>query len=176
MDLLKTLKSINKEHWSTATWWIGFTIVFGTGPMWLSFLINAAFNKNNINYLIDSGQLVVFCMALISSGIYFIGREFKQTSFPGRLGFILILGVVWVITIGVVAIITICSSLPIDAGTMNWGLIRTISVVMSIISLVVVFFTAAINEWRTQIYYDVPQFAQGTGKLEEDFDKTGEKL
>ena len=172
MNLANTIKSVGKNHWGTATWFLGFTIIFGAGPMLINIIINTFLGKADPFFLIDNGQVVVFSAAVVSSGFYFVGKDFKRTVFPGRQGFILILGILWAIVFSIFTVITIYDSMATGTSTINWGTVRLWSLIILVISLIVVYIAAAINEWRTEEHYKPPIYKRGTGGLEEEFDKT----
>ena len=69
MKLFNTVKSIGKEHWVTASWLLGYTVIFGAGPMFISLIIKSFFGNVDFYFLTDNGQVVIFSAALISSGL-----------------------------------------------------------------------------------------------------------
>jgi hypothetical protein len=173
MKLINTLKLIGKANWGTAAWVLLYAVVLGAGPILINLLVNLFSGNNDFYFLIDNGQLVIFSATLISSGLYFVGKDFKRpTRFPGRIGFLLILGIIWAIVLGIFTCITIDKTAT-EGFIRNWGMVRIFSLVLSAVSLIIVYIAAAINEWRTQQYYKPGIYQTGTGKLEEDFDKSG---
>jgi len=170
MGLFKTIKSIGKEHWITAIWFLVYSIILGSGPILLNLIIGSFIKPFDLYSLIDSGQLIVLSAALVSSGVYFVGRDFKRTVFPGRLGFLAILIILWMLVCAIFTCITLFGLTNFSGLTIYWEKIRIWNYVVSVVSLIVVYVAAAINEWRTQLQYKLP-WDSGTGKLENDFDK-----
>jgi len=173
MKLFNAIKSIHKEHWITASWLLGYAVIIGAGPMWINLIIKSFYGSVDLNFLIYNGQAVVFSAALISSGFYFVAKDFKKPVFPGRIGFILLLVLIWALVFSVFTFISLCNSLKISIPTINWEIIRLWSIGLAITSLIIVYIAAAINEHRMEEHYKPQIYDTGTGKLEEDFDRSG---
>jgi hypothetical protein len=173
MKLINTLQGIGKANWETAAWVLIYAGIVGAVPILATLIIYLVSGNSDFHFLTDNGQLIIFSATLISSGLYFVAKDFKKTSdFPGRLGFLLIL---WGIE-AIALIIFICITIDNTASEgfiAEWGIIRISSIVIPVVSLVIVYIAAAIHEWRTQEYFMVQTYKTGTGKLEEDFDQTG---
>ncbi len=170
MVLIKTIKSIGKEHWATAILFIVFAIFFGAGPMWVNAIVGSFLKPFNIYSLIDGGQLIILSAALVASGVYFVGKDYKKTVFPGRLVFLGILLAVWMVVCVIFTFIILSGRISFLGLTVQWETIRMWSYILLGVSLLVVFIAAAINEYRTQIHYYTLIWEKGTGKLEHDFD------
>jgi hypothetical protein len=170
MKFFDIIKSVGKEHWGTASWLLAYTIIFGAGPILVSLIVKSLFGNVDFYYFIDNGQAVIFSAALISSGFYFVGKDFKNV-FPGRLGFMLLFGLIWMVIFGIFTCIILYNSLGISTPKIKWELVRSWSIGLVISSLIIVYFAAAINEWRIETHYKTKTYQTGTGRLEEDFDR-----
>lgn len=127
MRLIKEMfADIEKQHWATATWMLGYTIIFGLFPILISILVfTLCSHKLTWNIITDEGQFAIFSVAILSAGFYFVAREFDRFKFRGRLSFVLILGVLLLISTSIVICVSISAIIPIQ---INYGFLRALSI------------------------------------------------
>lgn len=163
------LKDIEREHWHTATGWLICTSVFGLLPLWAGLLMMILFSYEiRFSDLADNGQFAVYSTSLLSTGMYFSSREFKFSSFRGRLLFFLIFSPLFIVATLLFAAVTIAN---IKSMQINIAFLRYLSMGIFILSLPLVFITAAKNEAGTAQSIEAIMSSQRT-KLENEFDGT----
>jgi hypothetical protein len=135
---------IEKQYWKTALWIILFTLIFGLLPTWITlFMFNLHSISINIQDVTDNGQFAIYSAALISSGLYFVAREFNTHKFRGRGGFLLILFILVVLASLLVGSATISGKVNLPINTM---FLRYSSIIIFILTVPIVFICAAKNE------------------------------
>lgn len=175
MQLFSTLRKLEHDKWSTASWWLGFTLVFGTMPVWTTLIMVRILPQNMSVYQItDQGQLLVYSFAFLATGLYFVGREFKATAFPGRQGFLLILGILFALALSAYVCIVLTGVLEKEVIAIDFAVLRLISIVTFVITLIIVFIGAALNE--SLVHEDMKALrSKEMTQLGEEFDRLGGK-
>lgn len=173
MAFLTTLRQVRGANWSTATWLVIFSLFLGTIPMWGGFLLARLISQNiPAVQVIDDGQLVIYSAALLSTGLYFVGRDFKASAFPGRLGFLLLLGLLMVVATLLFSAVTIASTINVGVIRIDSLLLQYFSIGVFFVSIILVFVSSAVNESLRDL--DIrTELSKGRSTLEEGFDKLG---
>ncbi len=173
MTFFRTLRIVNRTDWSTATWLVVFSLFLGTIPMWGGFLLARLLSHNvPVVQVIDDGQLVIYSAALLSTGLYFVGKDFKSSAFPGRLGFLLILGILIAVATLLFSGITIASTVTGGVDWIDWVILRYFSIAVFFVSIILVFVSSAVNESLRSLDIRTEQRKE-MSTLEERFDKLG---
>ena len=147
MAFLTTLRQVRGANWSTATWLVIFSLFLGTIPMWGGFLFARLISQSiPAVQVIDDGQLVIYSAALLSTGLYFVGRDFKASAFPGRLGFLLLLGLLMVVATLLFSAVTIESTINVGVIRIDSLILRYFSIGVFFVSIILVFVSSAVNE------------------------------
>ncbi len=174
MAFLTTLRRVRGANWSTATWLVIFSLFLGTIPMWGGFLLARLLSHNvPAVQVIDDGQLVIYSAALLSTGLYFVGKDFKSSAFPGRLGFLLILGILIAVATLLFSGITIADTTTTGAIQIDFSILRYTSIGVFFASIALVFVSSAVNESLRELDI-IEQRTQQMSKLESDFDTLSE--
>ena len=84
MNLLNTLKMIDKSNWKTALSWLRHTILIGLVPIWVGIVIAFICSPESISLFVDRAQLALYSTAFLATGFYIVGRDFENVRFPGR--------------------------------------------------------------------------------------------
>lgn len=170
METINSFLHIGWRYWKTALGWLLFSLAFGLLPTWISIIMLKLF-KYEIGFpcTTDNGEFALYAASMVSTGLYFIGKDFIRTSFPGRMVFLSIFGLILVtasLLFGGVCVAK-AAQLPIDMA-----ILRIISIGTWVISIPLVFIVSAINEFNSA--QDLTELQnQQQNNLEERFDETG---
>lgn len=178
MRLLKINLAIKREHWMKSTQEILYTLILGLMPMWMGIILFSIFAPtSSISELIDHRQLVIFSTALLATGFFCVGQEFKRAPFPGRSWFLLALIILMVFATALFSGMLAVTATDVDSPFIELVMLRTISIALLVLSIIFVFLVSVIN--KAQTLADIgpedilKEHSAQIDKLEDDFDGLG---
>lgn len=168
MRSLRFLMEIDRESWGTASKWLGYTLIIGLVPIWSGIIVASICAPNAVLMFVDRAQLAFYSTALLAAGFYIIVREFKNVHLPGRAWFLLIMVVLLIVAIAVSSVVTIENLLMIISGSINYLVLRCLSIVGFTLSAGIVFILQALNRSQEDLDARAEQVKQ-QDELAEDY-------
>lgn len=192
MNLFGSKLKIKGENWKKSAQEISYSVILGLLPMWMGVVLIVIFAPDyNWGQVVEYRQFILFSTALLATGFYCVGQEFRQVPFPGRSWFLLGLVILMVFATAMFSGIITTSMIDTSSTFTESGLLRTISIVLLLVSAVFVFFVSAINkaqvlaeiqegdvlEYRTSEMEEFDKSFKGLGleKLERELEKLEEE-
>ncbi len=192
MGVIRNRLNITRENWVKSAQEIVFVLIVGLVPLLMGIFLMGIFVPNSaISVLIDDGQLVMFSSALLATGFYCVGQEFKKAPFPGRAWFLLALIILVGVAVALFSGMVIAEAMGAELSYIKSVLMRNVSIALVAMSTIFVFAVIVINkaqaiaEWQGEDFLErhtdqMKRFEEdfsklGTAKIEGDFEKLEEE-
>lgn len=192
MGVIRNGLNITRENWAKSAQEIVFALIVGLVPLLMGIILMRIFAPNSaIGVLIDDGQLVMFSSALLATGFYCVGQEFKKAPFPGRAWFLLALIILVGVAVALFSGMAIAGAMGAELSYIKSALMRNVSIALVAMSTIFVFAVIVINkaqaiaEWQGEDILErhtdqMKRFEEdfsklGTAKIEGDFEKLEEE-
>lgn len=174
MKLLGNELKITRENWKKSAQELIYSIILGLLPMWMGAVLIVIFAPNsNLGQLIEYRHFIIFSTALLATGFFCVGQEFKKVPFPGRTWFLF----------GLIILMAFATAMfsGTTTGMAEESSLRIVSIILFVLSALFVFFVLAIN--KAQVLAEIQgedvlgYHADEMKEFREEFDKLGaEKL
>jgi len=178
MGVIRSGLNITRENWAKSAQEIVFALIVGLVPLLMGIVLMCIFAPNSaISVLVDDGQLVMFSSALLATGFYCVGQEFKKAPFPGRAWFLLALIILVGVAVALFSGMVIAEAMGAELSYIKSVLMRNVSIALVAMSTIFVFAVIVIN--KAQAFAEVRgedvlgYHADEMKKFGEEFDKLG---
>ncbi len=179
MGVIRNGLNITRENWAKSAQEIVFVLIVGLVPLLMGIILMCIFAPNSaISVLIDDGQLVMFSSALLATGFYCVGQEFKKAPFPGRAWFLLALIILVGVAVALFSGMVIAGAMGAELSYIKSVLMRNVSIALVAMSTIFVFAVIVIN--KAQAFAegvepeDILEYRAGEmERLGEEFKKLG---
>lgn len=147
MGVIRNGLNIKRENWVKSAQEIVFALIVGLVPLLMGIILMSIFAPNSaISVLIDDGQLVMFSSALLATGFYCVGQEFRKAPFPGRAWFLLALIILVGVAVALFSGMVITRVAGAELSYIESALMRNVSIALVALSTIFVFALIVINK------------------------------
>jgi hypothetical protein len=111
--------------WRDASYWLGYTLLGGTLPIWGGYLIlELLAHAPTFGQFIQHGELAIYTTAILAPALHTVVRDFRVPGFKGRQFLLLLSVLMMFVSLCVYAAVSSAfasnPSIPIDQRVLGW--------------------------------------------------------